>query len=339
MTRQRFLIEILDEGVAIERWAEDGHTEACFEAADGLHRVVAAQAAGQTLEEDLVADRALLDACPLCRADLRDAVALVQGFDANVHRPLVEAAPVEAAPSAPSARLSASVPEPDAALRFGEVQHADRPAPTWPDAQPSPAATAHPSRGRFRNYIAAAVAVACVAGATLALVWQQQRTSRSQRSPGVEERSPGANGPTGMTSPPLLPMTMGPSRASPRAPSSGRAMVPVMHRAVPSAPAMGRAPAPPPPMTTPAPVVIRRPPPGPDPKAQRYGYLRINTLPRTRIWIDGQLRGSTPQLKLMLRPGRHKLELINRRESIYYTAHITIRPNKATTIVKKLNRP
>jgi len=70
----------------------------------------------------------------------------------------------------------------------------------------------------------------------------------------------------------------------------------------------------------------------------KYGYLRINTIPWTKIYVDGRPRGTTPQLKLKLKAGRHKLVLLNNNFGIRKTYWITIRPNKPTTFIRKFKK-
>jgi hypothetical protein len=50
-------------------------------------------------------------------------------------------------------------------------------------------------------------------------------------------------------------------------------------------------------------------PPSPSPDAD--GVLRINSLPWTEVSIDGDWVGTTPQREIKLRPGRHKIKLVN----------------------------
>ncbi len=81
------------------------------------------------------------------------------------------------------------------------------------------------------------------------------------------------------------------------------------------------------------PTMVRRPATG-----AKYGYLRINTIPWTKIYVDGRPRGTTPQLKLKLKAGRHKLVLLNNNFGIRKTYWITIRPNKPTTFIRKFKK-
>ncbi len=98
----------------------------------------------------------------------------------------------------------------------------------------------------------------------------------------------------------------------------------------------------PPPMYMRPPPMYMRPPPMPPmvmrPTGAKYGFLRINTIPWTKIFVDGRPRGTTPQLKLKLRAGRHKLVLLNGNFGIRKTYYITIRPNKPTTFIRKFKK-
>ena len=100
----------------------------------------------------------------------------------------------------------------------------------------------------------------------------------------------------------------------------------------------------PPPMytyMTPRPMYMTPRPMPPDMRevgGSKWGYLLINTIPWTKIFVDGQSRGTTPQLKLKLKAGRHKLVLLNNNFSIRKTFWITIRPGKPTTFIRKFKK-
>ena len=70
----------------------------------------------------------------------------------------------------------------------------------------------------------------------------------------------------------------------------------------------------------------------------KWGILRINTVPWTKIYVDGRPRGTTPQLKLKLKAGRHKLVLLNNNFGIRKTYYVTIRPGKPTTFIRKFKK-
>ena len=91
---------------------------------------------------------------------------------------------------------------------------------------------------------------------------------------------------------------------------------------------------------TPRPMYMTPRPMPPDMRAtgSKWGYLRINTIPWTKIYVDGRPRGTTPQLKLKLKAGRHKLVLLNNNFGIRKTYWITIRPNKPTTFIRKFKK-
>ena len=65
------------------------------------------------------------------------------------------------------------------------------------------------------------------------------------------------------------------------------------------------------------------------------GTLRINSKPWTRITIDGKDTGlTTPQLRIRLPVGKHKVVLSNPKFNIRATFTVYIRPNAPTKLVR-----
>jgi serine/threonine-protein kinase len=83
---------------------------------------------------------------------------------------------------------------------------------------------------------------------------------------------------------------------------------------------------------------------GPDVKpptaATKTGYLRINSKPWTRIYIDGRDTGlTTPQTKISLPAGRHSVTLVNNPFNIKHSFSITIQAGETATKVLDLRNP
>ncbi len=118
------------------------------------------------------------------------------------------------------------------------------------------------------------------------------------------------------------------------APFSGKTVVEMTSSMVPS----------PPPYMAPRVMVPRvmvprpMPPRVVRPAGAKWGFLRINTVPWTKIFVDGRPRGTTPQLKLKLRAGRHRLVLLNNNFGIRKTFIITIRAGKPTTFIRRFKK-
>lgn len=71
---------------------------------------------------------------------------------------------------------------------------------------------------------------------------------------------------------------------------------------------------------------------------QKKGFLSINTIPWTRVIMDGKEVGSTPLLNMEVVVGKHHLKLINERFGIDETIEVDIFPNKTTKVFKKLRK-
>ncbi|MEM7677211.1 MAG: hypothetical protein AAF449_14510, partial [Myxococcota bacterium] len=65
---------------------------------------------------------------------------------------------------------------------------------------------------------------------------------------------------------------------------------------------------------------------------QINGFLTVDTIPWTNIWVDGRPYGSTPRARISVPTGRRQLRLVNDAESIDHTAMIEIRADKTIRI-------
>jgi serine/threonine protein kinase len=78
----------------------------------------------------------------------------------------------------------------------------------------------------------------------------------------------------------------------------------------------------------------------PPPAAAKTGFLRINSKPWTRIYIDGKDTGlTTPQTKISLPAGKHSVLLVNNPFNIKHTVGVTITAGETTTRVLDLRNP
>jgi len=68
------------------------------------------------------------------------------------------------------------------------------------------------------------------------------------------------------------------------------------------------------------------------------GFLKVGARPWMKITIDGQDYGSTPNPKIQLAPGRHKLTLSNPQFDVNFSQTIEIRPNEPTTVIKNFEK-
>ncbi len=66
------------------------------------------------------------------------------------------------------------------------------------------------------------------------------------------------------------------------------------------------------------------------------GVLRINTRPWSRVFVDGKLIGNTPQMNIVLPPGKHQLKLVNPDFGMTKTLSIDIAAGKTVTKVLSL---
>jgi hypothetical protein len=71
--------------------------------------------------------------------------------------------------------------------------------------------------------------------------------------------------------------------------------------------------------------------------ADAPGTLRINSLPWAEIYLDGTHVGSTPQSKLSMKPGRHRVKLVNEQMALRKTFDVYIRSGQVTTRSENLS--
>ncbi len=75
----------------------------------------------------------------------------------------------------------------------------------------------------------------------------------------------------------------------------------------------------------------------PDERPRRAGTLRIRSTPSCDILIDGRRTGlRTPQRSLELKPGKHTVELVNKKQKIRTKFSVRIKSGKTTRVSKKL---
>ncbi|HKP59449.1 MAG TPA: PEGA domain-containing protein [Polyangiales bacterium] len=124
-------------------------------------------------------------------------------------------------------------------------------------------------------------------------------------------------------------------------PAPIKAAVPVPPTALP-APSLP-APAPPP-----QPAAAPEPPPAPSPPssaapvskrpaaARGPGTLRVNSMPWSQVYLDGQLLGNTPLQGVSVAPGTHSLRLVNPQFSMIKTRTVKLAPGEVVTLVERL---
>jgi hypothetical protein len=61
------------------------------------------------------------------------------------------------------------------------------------------------------------------------------------------------------------------------------------------------------------------------------GTLRINSLPWADVYLDGTHVGHTPQSQLSMKPGRHRVKLVNEQMALRKTFDVYIRPGQVVT--------
>jgi hypothetical protein len=65
--------------------------------------------------------------------------------------------------------------------------------------------------------------------------------------------------------------------------------------------------------------------------ADAPGTLRINSLPWADVYLDGTHVGHTPQSSLSMKPGRHRVKLVNAQMALRKTFDVYIRPGQVVT--------
>jgi hypothetical protein len=86
----------------------------------------------------------------------------------------------------------------------------------------------------------------------------------------------------------------------------------------------------------PKPVPPKPVPPKPVPPAGGSGFLQVNTLPWTEVWLGNKKLGITPLLGAKLPIGKHIIKLVNPGAKISKTVEVTIQAGKTTSIFKQL---
>ncbi len=70
---------------------------------------------------------------------------------------------------------------------------------------------------------------------------------------------------------------------------------------------------------------------------QGAGFLRINTRPWSQVYVDNRLIGNTPQMRIQLGAGRHRVRLVNANFGIQKTISVNIRPGQTVTRILNLS--
>jgi hypothetical protein len=140
---------------------------------------------------------------------------------------------------------------------------------------------------------------------------------------------------------PLKPATKV-TKSKPSPVKSAAKSAPKPEKAAPRVATKSVAPARPAPIKTPAPAL--RPAAGmttPAP-ALRGGAgmstLRVNSLPWSEVFIDGQFVGNTPQTNLPLPAGRHKIKLVNTPLEMSKTISVELKPGEVVTKTVNLSQ-
>jgi hypothetical protein len=76
---------------------------------------------------------------------------------------------------------------------------------------------------------------------------------------------------------------------------------------------------------------VAAPPSPPPAPAARTGRLRINSRPWSKVFIDDQPAGTTPQMALQLSPGRHRVTLINDEFQLRRTLSVDVRAGQTVS--------
>lgn len=69
------------------------------------------------------------------------------------------------------------------------------------------------------------------------------------------------------------------------------------------------------------------------------GVLRVNTTPRSEVFVDGKSVGETPVMKLELPTGRHCVEVVNGDDDLGKRFSVDIEAGKTATRVLRLDTP
>ncbi len=74
----------------------------------------------------------------------------------------------------------------------------------------------------------------------------------------------------------------------------------------------------------------------PDAPSGETGVLSINTVPWSQVFVDGRLIGNTPQMRIVLSAGKHRVTLVNDNFNIREVTRVTIKPGETTKRVLTL---
>lgn len=69
-------------------------------------------------------------------------------------------------------------------------------------------------------------------------------------------------------------------------------------------------------------------------KIESLGYLNVNSIPTSKLVLDGKVLGDTPKLKLKLKPGVHNVILINS-DGVKFEKNIIVIARETTSVSHK----
>jgi hypothetical protein len=173
------------------------------------------------------------------------------------------------------------------------------------------------SVGRSRNTSLVAIAIAIAAIAVIAIVWgvrSSSSSSNAEAKPKSTEHEERPRVPT-QTSPPidsvaLTPTTLATETPATAAPGAGSyATLDSLSDMDPVESSAPRAPAPTSP--GPAPVPIPPPPKQDTSPPSTMGKLNINSIPVSRVLVDGRPVGTTPRMGIDVSPGSHTVTFVH----------------------------
>ena len=101
-------------------------------------------------------------------------------------------------------------------------------------------------------------------------------------------------------------------------------------------------PTPPEPEPAPAPRAVPETEPAPAPapakvaEEPKYGFLRVDTVPWSEVYLGRRRLGITPINRRKLKAGKFRLTFINKDEGIRQTLMVKIRPGRTTKVVRNL---
>lgn len=71
--------------------------------------------------------------------------------------------------------------------------------------------------------------------------------------------------------------------------------------------------------------------------ADEPGTLRINSLPWAQVYLDGTYVGTTPQSQLSMKPGRHRVKLVNEQMALRKSFDVYVQSGKVVTRSENLS--